>query len=129
MSTLFPDDPEHPDHKPVPSAASEAKPVIGTTLVLAVGLAPLCPARHDDISTPDEAPHYEPIDVPQPAISMSAFGGSSSGDGDLSWGNNSMDVAAAIARRNAARVAARAAVIAAGMTSPAVLLEDLNTDI
>jgi hypothetical protein len=101
MSTLFPDDPEHPDHKPVPSAASEAKPVIGTTLVLAVGLAPLCPARHDDISTPDEVPHYEPIDVPQPAISMSAFGGSSSSsDGDLSWGNNTMDVAAAIARRN-----------------------------
>ena len=102
MGNLFPNDFEHPDHKSIPSPVVEVlKPTV-TAVAVTAGLAALCPVPpHHDVSIHEHehVPHHELVDT-RPVISISAFGSSSSSIGDdLSWMNNSGDVANQIALR------------------------------
>ena len=104
MSILFPKDlPEHPDYRPTPSLPAEVAKTVGVPVfAVAVGVYPLCPVRHEHVSIHEHehVPHDD-VDQIHTAIEAGAFGGSSSSSGDdLSWRNNSQDVANEIIRRH-----------------------------
>jgi len=61
MGNLFPDDPEYPDHQPIPSPATDAADKVAvTSFALAVGLYPLCPVPHrDPLAPPHDHVHLD----------------------------------------------------------------------
>ena len=101
MGNLFPNDPEYPDYRPMPSLKADmTKAGCVTSFALAVGLAPLCPVQHLRVSIHEHehVPHHEFVDT-QPVISMSAFVSSSSSGDPTTWQNSSMFDAADVAIR------------------------------
>ena len=126
MGNLFPDDPEYPDHRPIPSPAVEAvKPTV-TSLALTASLGALCPVpprREIAIHEHEHVPHHDLVEI-RPAVAF-GVGGSPSSSGDpMTWQNGSVNDAAMIAiRRHHALRAAHARIAASmSMGSPAVLL-------
>jgi len=101
MGKLFPDSPEFPDHRPLPTSFPTAKQEI-VCVGLTVAVYALCPRNEECHEHPPHEDHAPSFLVSNLGAGISSTGGNGSTSGDpLTWQNNSVFEANSRIIRNA----------------------------
>lgn len=99
MGTLFPDDPEYPDHKPLSPKVDPIKATVPVALtVVLYGACPKTEERHDHV------PHHEVAMIWSSSPTIASTGSAGAGSDPMTWQNSSVfDAADMIIRRGNAQ--------------------------